>query len=70
MAKSQGKVSSTMVEVKGNKLVITLPLINPPRESSSGKTLLVATTGGNKETNLKIKGKSVIVGVNAYIYNE
>lgn len=53
--------------VKGN-LVITLPAItknNPV--SASGKTLRVASTEGNVETELEVNGKKVIVGLNAYI---
>jgi hypothetical protein len=39
------------------------PLATP----SSGKTLMVASTYGNKETDCVVDGKKVIVGVNAYI---
>jgi len=49
-------------------ITIELPLISPPRESGSGKTLLVASTGGNKETDAVINDQSVYVGCNAYIY--
>ena len=38
-----------------------------PEKSSSGKTLVVASTYGNKETDCIVDGKKVIVGVNAYI---
>jgi hypothetical protein len=51
--------------VNGN-LVITLPL-QSPTPSSSGKTLIVASSEGNKKTGLMIEGKEVVVGVNAYI---
>ena len=54
-------------EVKGKNLVITLPLFAEPRLSQSGKTLVVASTKGNKETAVEINGQSVVVGVNAYI---
>ena len=54
------------VEIKDNKLVITLPL-QAPRPSASGKTLVVATTSGNKASTAIVDGKPVIVGVNAYI---
>lgn len=53
-------------KVENGNLVITLPL-QTPSPSSSGKTLIVATSGGNKQTDLAINGKPVTIGVNAYI---
>lgn len=53
-------------EIKGDNLVITLPM-GTPRPSSSGKTLVVATSGGNQETDCEVDGKKVKVGVNAFI---
>jgi hypothetical protein len=55
------------VEIIGNELVIKLPVNNPLVSSSTGKSLIVASTSGNKETEVKINGASVILGVNAYI---
>ena len=47
---------------------ITLVLdLQEPTPSSSGKTLVVASTHGNVPTDVQVDGKSVIVGVNAYI---
>ena len=54
------------VEVKGSSLVITLDLV-PPHPSSSGKTLVVASTHGCIPTTAVVDGKPVIVGVNAYV---
>ena len=34
-----------------------------------GKSLVVASSHGNKETDLEIDGKPVFVGVNAYVYS-
>lgn len=51
---------------EGKKLVIELDM-NPPRPSASGKTLVVATTGGNVATTAIVNGKPVTVGLNAYI---
>jgi hypothetical protein len=48
-------------------LIITLPLIDPPRPSKSGKRLLVATSRGFRRTGLKVGKKSVAVSVNASI---
>ena len=54
------------VTIENNELVIRLPL-QAPRPSASGKTLVVATTGGNKQTSAEVNGKPVTIGVNAYI---
>ena len=48
------------------KLVITVDL-EKPTPSSSGKTLVVASSRGNQATEVSIEGKPVIVGFNAYI---
>ena len=54
-------------KIVGNKLVIEIPLNTPPVLSSTGKTLVVASTHGNKVTTAQVNGKNVVVGVNAYI---
>ncbi|WP_276969217.1 hypothetical protein [Ferrimicrobium acidiphilum] len=54
------------VTIKGNKLLIEIEL-QEPTPSSSGKTLVVATTHGNTVTNAMINDKPVIIGLNAYI---
>jgi hypothetical protein len=53
-------------EVKGNQLIITMDL-QKPSPSSSGKTLIVATSGGNQVTTATVDGKPITIGVNAYI---
>lgn len=53
------------VEIIGNELVIHAPIKKVP--SKSGKSILVAGSGGNKPTAAVIDGKNVIVGLNAYI---
>lgn len=55
------------VTIEGNELVIRLPLNSTPRPSATGKSLVVASSGGNKQTEATISGQPVIVGVNAYI---
>ena len=55
-------------KVVGNKLVIEIPLNATPVPSTSGKTLVVASTHGNKETDVQIQGQPVFLGLNAYIY--
>lgn len=53
--------------IENNTLVIRLPL-QTPRPSSSGKTLVVATTGGNQIVpTAQVNGKPITIGVNAYI---
>jgi hypothetical protein len=54
------------VEIKDNKLCIEIDL-EKPVPSSSGKTLVVASTHGNMVTSLEIDGKPVTIGLNAYI---
>ena len=54
------------VEIKHSKLFIEIDL-EEPTPSSSGKTLVVAGTHGNTVTNAEIEGKSITIGVNAYI---
>lgn len=54
------------VTIENNQLVIRMPL-QTPTASSTGKTLIVASSGGNKATDIQISGKNVVVGVNAYI---
>jgi len=54
------------VKIEDNKLIITIEL-QKPTPSASGKTLVVATTHGNTQTDCIIEGKPVIIGLNAYI---
>lgn len=55
--------------VEGDELVIRVPL-NEPKPSTSGKTLVVASSHGNKVTEAEVNGQKVTVGVNAYIYKQ
>jgi len=52
--------------IENNELVIRVPL-QEPTPSSSGKTLIVASSHGNQTTTAMIDGKPIIVGLNAYI---
>jgi hypothetical protein len=52
--------------VEDGKLVIRIPL-QAPTPSASGKTFVVATSKGNKVTDVEVAGKPVTIGVNAYI---
>lgn len=56
------------VEIKGNILHIEIecdPTASKP--SKTGKTLSLASTHGNMATTCIIKGKPVVIGLNAYI---
>jgi len=53
------------VEIKGNELIVSLPI--SPRPSKSGKTILVASTSGNIKTTVDYDGKPITVSVNAYV---
>jgi hypothetical protein len=53
-------------EIIDGHLVIRIPL-EEPRPSSSGKTLIVASTGGNVVTSVKLNGQAITIGLNAYI---
>jgi hypothetical protein len=55
--------------IDNNHLVIRIPL-EPPRPSASGKTLMVASTRGNVETDCLLNGQPIKVGLNAYIKPE
>lgn len=47
-------------------IIITLP-VEKPTASSSGKTLVVASSHGNQASGINLNGKAVIIGVNAYV---
>ena len=53
------------VQIKDNKLIIVLEI--KEKISSSGKSLVIATTNGNKLTEAEHNGERVTLGVNAYI---
>jgi len=57
------------VEIKGENLVITIPM-NVPRVSSTGKTMIVATTGAPQLTDCIYKDgdteHKLTVAVNAF----
>lgn len=46
-------------------LVIKLPVDKKP--SKTGKSILIASSGGNKQTTLVVDGQPVFVGLNAFI---
>lgn len=59
------------VSIEKNELVIRIPMCEP-RPSGSGKTMVIATTGGNVATDVehpKLK-KIIKIGLNAYCAKE
>ncbi|HEX4542496.1 MAG TPA: hypothetical protein VH114_04960 [Candidatus Acidoferrum sp.] len=52
--------------IEDGMLVIELPL-EKPRPSSSGKTLLVASTRGVQNSTARLKGRFISVVANAFI---
>jgi len=50
---------------EGDEIVIRVPIRKEP--SKTGKTTLVASTHGNKESDLVVDGERVVVAVNCYI---
>jgi hypothetical protein len=58
------------VWIKGENLVVELPMNVPPVRSWSGKSLVVATTGGVKRVPLEVDGRPLRIIVNAFIYDE
>ena len=53
------------VKIENGKITIVLDI--KEKISASGKSLIIATTGGSKNTEAEYNGEKVIVGVNAYI---
>ncbi len=51
------------IEVKDGKAIITIDLKHRGGDSGSGKSVKVASTGGNQV----IPGTNVVLGLNAYI---
>lgn len=55
---------NTEIKVEGSKLVITVDLTGPTKPSSTGKTRLVATTGGAQPVDYpKLPGLKVALNV-------
>ena len=58
----------TVVEVDGKTLIIKLPLQQPVRSKSSGKTLVIASTHGTVTSSVRYDGKRIVVVANAWVY--
>lgn len=69
MTKAQERVSSLIgqnitAEVQNSILTLTIDLSKRFGPSASGKTIMVATSGGNQKID---GGYGVIIGLNAYV---
>ena len=53
------------VEVRDGKLVIEIEIEKTPRQSASGKTLVVASTRGFRATGAQVDGKQLSISINA-----
>ena len=53
--------------IEGTKLIVEVELKKEPEMSKTGKSLLIASSHGNKPTPAKVNGKNVVVGLTAYI---
>ena len=58
------------VRIRKGMLVIRLPLIDPIRLSSTGKSLLVATSRGSRRTAITVDKKPLIVSAMAYVRSD
>ena len=53
---------------KAGNLVIEIEAeTKNPAPSASGKSLVIASTRGNKPTELEVNGKKVVLGLTAYV---
>ncbi len=55
------------VTLSKTELTIVIPINKELKPSGSGKSLVVASTNGNFTTDVKVDGKPLIVGLNAYV---
>jgi hypothetical protein len=63
------KPAKLEVRAEDEALIIRLPRFQTPTRSRSGKSLLVATTGGVKRTPLLVHGSPVYIVANAFFYD-
>jgi hypothetical protein len=53
-------------KIRKDLIVISLPL-EAPKRSATGKTLVVASSKGKRQTTVRVEGKIVYVVANAFI---
>lgn len=59
--------SKMLVTIEKGYLVVKVPMEAKPKPSSSGKTLVVASSHGNQKTEVEYEGMPIVVGLNAYV---
>ncbi len=59
-------LQSMKIDEKAKTITIIMDL-DTPRPSASGKTLVVASTRGNAVTDAQVGGRTVTLGLNAFI---
>lgn len=57
-----------IARLEGNVLKLELPVERPVMASSTGKTLLVASTHGTVTTDQRFRGRSIVITANAFVY--
>ncbi len=58
------------VRKRKENILITLPLLDPPRESKSGKTIVLASSHGPKRTAVRFNGQLAVANACLYIRPE
>jgi len=58
-------LKSATIDEQAKTLTLVLDL-DPPKASASGKTVVIASTRGNAQTEATLNGRPITVGVNAY----
>ena len=54
---------NVLFKIEDNKLIVEMDLTADQEESKSGKSMIIASTRGNKRV---IKGKDIMLGLNLY----
>ncbi len=61
-------MANLIAKITNDKLLIDISINKTLVPSSTGKTLLVASSRGPKKTNAEVDGKQVYVNLSAYVY--
>ena len=57
------KMANIIAYITDDKLIIELPVNEPLIPSKSGKTLVVASSYGNRRTNAEVDGKQIYINL-------
>lgn len=67
----QTEAGDMVVELRGDRLIIDIPMKKVPQESHSQRHLIVAGTNGNVLTPIKTdEGRAITVNLNCFIVPE